>query len=288
MIRVFLVAVALFRVLDFLNGAGWLLRDFVWWGLGCLSVLLVSLDSVLACGSRGAWLALSTILFCCLVVFVVAVMFFFLFFTAAWSMVAFFSLVSVPFSFWSALLFVFGMGFCGLAYLSPVSFVRVCWSAALVLGAALFVWVFLLLLSAPLSVLVSGRMDSRVLLVICLLVFGWGALTMSPLSAFWVLCAFLLAQLLRGCSVMLFLVGIALVVLVVLPVSRLLRVLFLLKLSLSFGGAVWLSFILLVFWGCGALPSARVWSRFLWGAGSAQELLSGMAWWFSARGLLCP
>ncbi|TIU11690.1 MAG: multidrug efflux MFS transporter, partial [Mesorhizobium sp.] len=113
--------------------------------------------------------------------------------------------------------FVIGIGLYGLTYLYPVYLGRIRGYDSLMIGEALFVSGLAMFATAPVSGILSRKMDPRLMLMIGFFGFAAGTWRMTYLTADWDFWELLVPQILRGASMMLCMVPINNIALGTLP-----------------------------------------------------------------------
>ncbi|TJV27689.1 MAG: MFS transporter, partial [Mesorhizobium sp.] len=147
------------------------------------------------------------------------------------------------FAFGSLFSFVIGIGLYGLTYLYPVYLGRIRGYDSLMIGEALFVSGLAMFVTAPISGILSRKMDPRLMMMIGFFGFAAGTWRMTYLTADWDFWELLLPQILRGASMMLCMVPINNIALGTLPPDRLKNASGLFNLTRNLGGAVGLAVI---------------------------------------------
>ncbi|MCB1490244.1 MAG: DHA2 family efflux MFS transporter permease subunit [Rhodobiaceae bacterium] len=237
------VTLAAWSLIDFDEGDPSLFAHFDWIGLGAMAAFLGSLEFVLEEGPGNDWLADETVLFFAIVMTVGAVTFFWRAFRAKVPVVDLRAFADVNFAFGSAFSFVMGIGLYGLTYLYPLYLGRIRGYDSLMIGEAVFVSGLAMFLTAPVSGILSRKMDLRVMMTIGFVGFATGTWMVSGLDASWDYDELLVPQILRGVSLMLCMVPINNLALGTLPPDRLKNASGLFNLTRNLGGAVGLAVI---------------------------------------------
>ena len=107
---------------------------------------------------------------------------------------------NVNFAFGSLFSFVIGIGLYGLTYLYPVFLGRIRGYDSLMIGETLFVSGLAMFFTAPITGILSRKMDLRLMMMIGFFGFAAGTWWMTHLTADWDFYELLIPQILRGCS----------------------------------------------------------------------------------------
>ena len=237
-----LVATAAWSLIDFDKPNLGLFNKFDWWGLAGMAAFLGSLEYVLEEGPNNDWLQDQA-----------RVhlrhrhdrrrgdRFFWRVFTAEEPIVDLRAFSNINFAFGSLFSFVIGIGLYGLTYLYPVFLGRIRGYDSLMIGEAMFVSGLAMFVTAPISGILSSKMDLRLMMMIGFFGFAAGTWWMTHLTADWDFYELLIPQILRGCSMMLCMVPINNIALGTLPPDRLKNASGLFNLTRNLGGAVGLA-----------------------------------------------
>ncbi|MBN9275590.1 MAG: MFS transporter, partial [Mesorhizobium sp.] len=179
-------------------------------------------------------------------------------------------------AFGSLFSFVIGSGLYGLTYLYPVFLGRIRGYDSMMIGEALFVSGLAMFFTAPISGVLSRKMDPRLMMMIGFLGFAAGTWRMTYLTADWDFWELLVPQILRGSSMMLCMVPINNIALGTLPPERLKNASGLFNLTRNLGGAVGLAIINTVLINRNAFHYARLSEHVQWGSAAAQTKLQNM------------
>ena len=183
---------------------------------------------------------------------------------------------NVNFAFGSLFSFVIGIGLYGLTYLYPVYLGRIRGYDSPMIGEALFVSGLAMFATAPISGILSRKMDPRLMMMIGFFGFAAGTWRMTYLTADWDFWELLVPQILRGASMMLCMVPINNIALGTLPPERLKNASGLFNLTRNLGGAVGLAVINTVLIDRNAFHYARLAEHVQWGSAAAQTRLRNM------------
>ncbi len=271
-----LVTTAAWALIDFDKPNLKLFSKFDWWGLAGMAAMLGSLEYVLEEGPNNDWLQDQAVFICAVLMVVGALMFFWRAFTAEEPIVDLKAFSNVNFAFGSLFSFVIGIGLYGLTYLYPVFLGRIRGYDSMMIGEALFVSGLAMFFTAPISGVLSRKMDPRLMMMIGFLGFAAGTWRMTHLTADWDFWELLVPQILRGSSMMLCMVPINNIALGTLPPERLKNASGLFNLTRNLGGAVGLAIINTVLINRNAFHYARLSEHVQWGSAAAQTKLQNM------------
>ncbi|TJV20212.1 MAG: DHA2 family efflux MFS transporter permease subunit, partial [Mesorhizobium sp.] len=271
-----MVTAAAWSLIDFDKPNLSLFRKFDWWGLAGMAAFLGSLEFVLEEGPNNDWLQDQAVFICAILMTAGAVLFFWRAFTAEEPIVDLKAFANVNFAFGSLFSFVIGIGLYGLTYLYPVYLGRIRGYDSLMIGEALFVSGLAMFVTAPISGILSRKMDPRLMMMIGFFGFAAGTWRMTYLTADWDFWELLLPQILRGASMMLCMVPINNIALGTLPPDRLKNASGLFNLTRNLGGAVGLAVINTVLIDRSAFHYARLAEHVQWGSAEAQTRLQNM------------
>ena len=146
----------------------------------------------------------------------------------------------------------------------------------MMIGETLFVSGLAMFFTAPISGILSSKMDLRLMMMIGFFGFATGTWWMTHLTADWDFYELLIPQILRGCSMMLCMVPINNIALGTLPPERLKNASGLFNLTRNLGGAVGLAIINTVLIDRNAFHYARLSEHVQWGSAAAQTKLQNM------------
>lgn len=278
-----IVAFAAWNLIDFDKGDKSLFSKFDWWGLAGMGAFLGSLEYVLEEGPRNDWLQDSTIFFFAIVLVIGALLFFYRAFTAEEPIVDLRAFTNINFAFGSIFSFVMGIGLYGLTYLYPIYLGRIRGYDSMMIGEALFVSGLAMFFTAPISGILSNKIDPRVMIAVGFVGFAAGTWQMTHLTADWDFWELFVPQILRGASMMLCMVAINNIALGTLPPSRLKNASGLFNLTRNLGGAVGLAIINTTLIDRNAFHYARLSEHVQWGSEAAQEKLRNMTLNFQTR-----
>jgi len=278
-----LVASAAWSLIDFDKPHLALLRKFDWWGLLGMACFLGGLEYVLEEGPSHDWLQEQAVLVCAVVSATGAALFFWRVFTAEEPIVDLSAFGNVNFAFGSIFSFVIGIGLYGLTYLYPIYLGRVRGYDSMMIGDALFVSGLAMFAMAPVSGILSRKMDPRIMMMIGFLGFAAGTWQMTHLTADWDFWEIFVPQILRGASLMLCMVPISNIALGTLPPDRLKNASGLFNLTRNLGGAVGLALINTALVNRNAFHYARLSEHVQWGSPEAQTQLQNMTRTFESQ-----
>ncbi len=279
-----LVASAAWALIDFDKPDLSLMKKFDWWGLAGMAAFLGSLEYVLEEGPANDWLQDRTVFIFAVVMAFGAVLFFWRAFTAEEPIVDLKAFVNVNFAFGSLFSFVIGIGLYGLTYLYPIYLGRIRGYDSMMIGEALFVSGLAMFATAPISGILSRKMDPRIMMMIGFFGFAAGTWKMTHLTADWDFWELFVPQILRGVSMMLCMVPINNIALGTLPPERLKNASGLFNLTRNLGGAVGLAVINTVLTHRSDFHYARLAEHVQWGSEAAATQLRNMTLNFEAQG----
>ncbi len=279
------VTFAAWTLIDFDEGDRSLLKKFDWTGLASMAVFLGSMEYVLEEGPQNDWLQDRAVLFFAVTLAIGGIVFFYRVVTAEQPIVDLSAFKDVNFAFGSIFSFVMGIGLYGLTYLYPLYLARVRGYDSLMIGEAVFVSGAAMFLTAPVSGMLSRKVDPRVMLLVGFLGFAAGTWMMTGINPDWDYDQIFWPQVFRGVSLMLCMVTINNLALGTLPPERLKNASGLFNLTRNLGGAVGLALINTVLIHRTDLHYARLAERIEWGNGEAMRQLGMMGRNLAARGL---
>lgn len=238
-----LVTYFAWRYIDFDKPNHALFKKFDWWGLIGLALFLGCLEYVLEEGPRNSWFQDNIIVLCTSLMISGAILFFWRAFTAEEPIVDLSAFSNLNFSLGSFFSFIMGMGLYGLTFLYPLYLGQIRNFDSLMIGKTLFVSGIAMLIAAPLSGILSSRVDSRLLMALGFLGFGFGTWIVTDITADWDFWELFWPQILRGFSMMLCMVQINNVALGTLPKEKIKTASGVYNLTRNLGGAVGLAFL---------------------------------------------
>ena len=192
---------------------------------------------------------------------------------------------NVNFAFGSVFSFVMGIGLYGLTYLYPVFLGRIRGYDSLMIGEALFVSGLAMFIMAPITGMLSRKMDPRIMMMIGFLGFAAGTWRMTNLTADWDFYELLVPQILRGASLMLCMVPINNLALGTLSHDKLKNASGLFNLTRNLGGAVGLAVINTVLTDRNSFHYSRLAEHVRWGDAEAETKLNSMTHNFGSYGM---
>ena len=268
-----LVAAAAWTLIDFDKPNLGLMKKFDWWGLAGMAAFLGSLEYVLEEGPNNDWLQDNSVFLFSIVLTVGAIVFFYRVFTQEEPIVDLRAFSNVNFAFGSVFSFVMGIGLYGLTYLYPVFLGRIRGYDSLMIGEALFVSGLSMFIMAPITGMLSRKMDPRLMMMIGFFGFAAGTWRMTNLTADWDFYELLIPQILRGASLMLCMVPINNLALGTLSHDKLKNASGLFNLTRNLGGAVGLAVINTVLTDRNTFHYSRLAEHVRWGDAEAEKQL---------------
>lgn len=280
-----LVSLAAWTLIDFDEPDHGLMRHFDWIGLAAMAAFLGSLEYVLEEGPGNDWLQDRAVLVMSLVTLVGGTVFFARTLTRAEPIVDLRAFRNVNFALGSMFSFVLGIGLYGLTYLYPLYLANIRGYDSLMIGEALFVSGLAMFCTAPISGILSTKLDPRAMMMVGFLGFAAGTWQVSGLTADWDFYELLLPQVLRGVSLMLCMVPINNLALGTLPPAQIKNASGLFNLMRNLGGAVGLAVINTILTDRNALHVERLSESVHWGNPAAEDRLATLAATFAGHGI---
>ena len=278
-----LVTIAAWTLIDFDKSDLSLMKKFDWWGLAGMAAFLGSLEYVLEEGPTYDWLQDHSVFTFFIIMVIGGLVFFFRAFTAEQPIVDFSAFRNANFAFGSVFSFVMGIGLYGLTYLYPIYLARIRGYDAMMIGEALFVSGLAMFFTAPISGMLSRKMDPRVMMMIGFIGFAAGTWKMTYMTADWDFWEIFVPQILRGSSMMLCMVPISNLALGTLTPDRIKNASGLFNLTRNLGGAVGLAVINTVLTKRSDIHYAQLAEHVRWGSGAAEKMLNNMTAMFQAH-----
>ena len=238
-----LVAIATWTLIDFDKPEPKLMKQFDWTGMFGMAAMLGALEYVLEEGPVNDWFADDAVRNLAVVGLIGGITFFWRAFTAPQPVVDLTAFRNVNFAFGSVCSFVLGIGLYGLTFLYPVFLARIRGYDSLMIGETMFVSGLAMFFTAPISGMLSSKVDMRRMLMVGLLGFGTSTWMLTGITADWDFAELLVPQILRGVSLMICMVPINNLALGTLPPARLKNASGLYNLTRNLGGAVGLAVI---------------------------------------------
>jgi len=279
------VTIAAWTLIDFDEGDPSLLKRFDWAGLIGMATFLGSMEYVLEEGPQYDWLQDQSVFIFFIAMVVGGLVFFFRAFTAKQPIVDLSAFKDINFTFGSVFSFVMGIGLYGLTYLFPLYLGRVRGYDSLMIGEAVFVSGAAMFVTAPISGMLSRKVDPRVMLLVGFLGFAVGTWMMTGITPDWDYDQIFWPQVFRGVSLMLCMVTINNVALGTLPPERLKNASGLFNLTRNLGGAVGLALINTVLIHRSDMHYERLSEHVNWSNSEALRQLKMMGQNLAAHGL---
>ncbi len=279
------VAIAAWTLIDFDKPDHALFKRFDWWGLASMAAFLGALEYVLEEGPGNDWLQDQAVAITAAIMVAGGVIFFWRAFTRAEPVVDLSAFKDVNFAFGSLFSFTMGIGLYGLTYLYPLFLGRIRGYDSLQIGEAVFVSGLAMFCTAPISGILSQKMDLRLMMLLGFVGFATSTWMLTGLTADWDFWELLLPQVLRGVSLMICMVPINNLALGTLPPQRLKNASGLYNLTRNLGGAVGLAVINTVLADRGALHYQRLADGVSWSNPEAVRQLDMMSGNLASRGI---
>ncbi|MGQ4275160.1 DHA2 family efflux MFS transporter permease subunit [Terrihabitans sp. B22-R8] len=238
-----IVTLTTLTLIDFDEPDFSLLDHFDWVGLISMAGFLGCLEYVLEEGPNNDWFADEAVAICAVICVSSAVIFFWRVLTAKEPIVSLSAFRNANFATGSAFSFLIGIGLYGLTYVYPQYLAHVRGYNSLQIGETMFVSGLTMFFMAPVTGILSRKLDIRILLTAGLLIFGSGTWMATGLTADWDFWELFIPQILRGMGLMLCMVPITNVALGTLPPEMMKNASGLFNLTRNLGGAVGLALI---------------------------------------------
>jgi DHA2 family multidrug resistance protein len=280
-----MVTAAAWTLIDFDEGDASLLKRFDWLGLAGMAAFLGSLEYVLEEGPQYDWLQDDTVFKFAIVMAIGGVVFFWRSFRAAVPVVDFSAFKDINFTFGSAFSFVMGIGLYGLTYLYPLYLGRIRGYDSLMIGEAVFISGAAMFVTAPISGMLSRKLDPRLILLVGFLGFAAGTWMTAGLTSEWDYNELIVPQIFRGVSLMLCMVTISNLALGTLPPQKMKNASGLFNLTRNLGGAVGLALINTLLIHRSDMHYERLAESVSWSNPEALRQLSQMAGNLKAHGI---
>ena len=280
-----IVAVMVWNLVDFDKPNLKLFDNFDWFGLLGLASFLGALEYVLEEGPLNDWFEDKSISTLAVISALGAGLFLWRALSAREPIVDLSAFANRNFTFGCLFSFVLGVGLYGLTYLYPIYLGRIRGYDSLMIGETMFVSGLTMFVMAPISGILSGKMDPRMMIGAGFLVFGVGTWMMSGLTHDWDFWELFVPQILRGIGLMLAMIPINNVALGTLPPDKMKGGSGLFNLTRNLGGAVGLALINTMLNERNTFHYERLAEHVRWGRGIVEDRLSDMAAAMNAHGL---
>ncbi|MFT3987846.1 DHA2 family efflux MFS transporter permease subunit [Aestuariivirga sp.] len=270
------VTVAAWFLIDFDKPDWSLVKNFDWFGLIFMGVMLGSLEYILEEGPRDDWLdstVISTLIVICIAS---ALAFAWRIASAKQPIVDFSAFANRNFSAGSLFSFSLGVGLYGLTFLYPVYLARVRGYSSLMIGDTMFVTGIAMFLTAPIAGRLMTKIDPRLMMATGFAGFAVGTWIASAVTKDWSFNELLIPQILRGVSLMMCMIPITNMSLGTLPPAKLRGASGLFNLTRNLGGAVGLAIINTVINHRTDFHYERLAEHVTWSNPAALETLDGL------------
>lgn len=238
-----IVAISAWMLIDFDKPDLSIFRHFDWIGLVSLAVFLGSLEYFLEEGNKDNWFQSHTIRYVFSFMVVGAIVFFYRSFTTRYPVVELRAFRDFNFTIGSIFSFSLGIGLYGLVYLFPLFMANIRGYDALMIGETMFVTGAFMMLTAPISGILSNILDPRVMMGLGLGMFAFCTWQMTNITADWDYWELFWPQALRGVALMLAMIPVSNIALGTLPPEDVKNASGLFNLTRNLGGAVGLAII---------------------------------------------
>ncbi len=280
-----LVAIATWTLIDFDKPEPGLMKKFDWTGMFGMAAMLGALEYVLEEGPNNEWFANDAVRNMALIGAVGMVTFFWRAFKAPQPVVDLTAFRNVNFALGSVFSFVLGIGLYGLTFLYPVFLARIRGYDSLMIGETMFVSGLAMFFTAPISGILSSKIDPRKMLMVGFLGFGTSTWMLTGMTADWDFAELLVPQILRGVSLMICMVPINNLALGTLAPQKLKNASGLYNLTRNLGGAVGLAVINSVLRDRSVLHYDRLAEAVTWSNPAALTRLGAITQGLAAKGV---
>ncbi len=278
------VSVACWFLIDFDKPDLALLKGFDWTGLVAMAAFLGALEYALEEGPSKDWLESEPVTAALVISALGGIVFFWHAFTARQPIVDLTAYTDRNFWTGSLFAFVLGIGLYGLTYIYPVYLAAVRGYSALMIGKTMFVTGVCMMLMAPISGRLMGKVDPRLMIAVGFVGFAIGTWQASFITADWDFWELLVPQMFRGFSLMLCMVPINNLALGTMSPERIKNASGLFNLMRNLGGAFGLALINTTLDKRMDLHLERLREAVVWGRSVADETLAQMTAGLAARG----
>lgn len=279
-----LVTAAAWFLIDFDEPDWKLVRNFDWWGLAALAVMLGTLEYILEEGARDGWLDSNVIRTLIVICAAAALAFVWRILNARQPIVDFSAFRNRNFAMGSLFSFCLGIGLYGLTYLYPVYLARVRGYNSLMIGETMFVTGIAMFATAPIAGRLMPKIDPRLMMATGFLGFAAGTWMASSVTKDWSFGELLVPQILRGVSLMICMIPITNMSLGMLSPQILRGASGLFNLTRNLGGAVGLALINTVMNQRIDLHYERLRENITAGRPAVDNMLAGLKQAFSSLG----
>ncbi|TCT39885.1 DHA2 family efflux MFS transporter permease subunit [Martelella mediterranea] len=238
-----LVAIGAWMLIDFDKPDFSIFRHFDWVGLFSMALFLGSLEYFLEEGNKDNWFQSETIRYVFAAMVIGAIIFFYRSFTTRYPVVDLRAFRDFNFSIGSIFSFSIGIGLYGLVYLFPLYMANIRGYDALMIGETMFVTGAAMMITAPISGILSNKLDPRVMMAIGLGLFAFSTWQMTHITAEWDYWELFWPQALRGVALMMSMIPVSNIALGTLPPQDVKNASGLFNLTRNLGGAVGLAII---------------------------------------------
>jgi MFS transporter, DHA2 family, multidrug resistance protein len=280
-----IVTITTWRLIDFDEGDPSLFAKFDWWGLIGMGTFLGCLEYVLEEGPTNDWLQDQTIFNLTIILILGGLVFFWRAFTAEEPIVDLRAFANGNFAIGSIFSFVMGIGLYGLTYLYPLYLGRIRGYDSMMIGETVFISGLSMFVAAPITGILSRKMDPRLMMVLGFLGFATGTWILSDITKDWEFRELLIPQLLRGFSMMMCMVPINILALGTLPPERIKNGSGLYNLTRNLGGAFGLAIINSILVNRNSFHYERLAEHVRQGNNASEFMFSNLSARFSALGM---
>ncbi|WP_092494822.1 DHA2 family efflux MFS transporter permease subunit [Faunimonas pinastri] len=220
-----------------------LFKTFDWYGLISMAGFLGCMEYALEEGPNNDWFADRPVLICTIICITSGLFFFWRVLTAANPIVSLSAFRDRNFATGSLFSFILGIGLYGLTYVYPQYLGIVRHYNSLQIGETMFVSGLTMFFMAPITGILSRKIDLRILMFVGLTLFASGTWVATGLTKDWDFWELFLPQVLRGMGLMMSMVPITNIALGTLNPAEMKNASGLFNLTRNLGGAVGLALI---------------------------------------------
>ena len=276
------------RYADFDKGDPSLSKGIDWWGLGLMSVFLLSLQYVLEEGNGDGWFEDTTILWLSVTAVLAGAAFIWRQLTYWQPIVSLKPFADSNFSLGVAMTFVTGISMFGGTFLMPLYLGRVRGYSSSEVGTTMLVTGLTMFLTAPFVGRLVRVMDARLALVGGFALSGWAMQLAVHLTDQWGFAEFFVLQAVRGVSMMLAMVAAQQLSVATLPLQHMKDASGLINLTRNVAGALGLAMLSTILSHQGAVHYMDLTSAASQANPTSSALMDGLTQMMSAGGLADP
>lgn len=265
-----------------------LAKGIDWWGLGLMTVFLLSMQYVLEEGAKDNWYEDDVILWLTVLAALTGVAFIWRQLAYRQPIVSLKPFADRNFSLGVIMTFVSGMSLFGGTFLLPLYLGQVRGFSAADVGTTMLVSGLTMFLSAPFCGWLVRMMDARVAMVIGFTLIGWAISLGARITPDWGFREFLTLQIVRGLGSMIAMVAAQMMTVSTLPVTLMKEASGLINLIRNVAGAIGLAAIATILSHQTALHMADLASGVSTASPTGQGMLDGLTGMMSQGGMADP